>query len=43
MLRTNTRFPLRTDDHVMIATEQDVHLEQMKLEALRAEDEVNVQ
>jgi hypothetical protein len=43
MLRSDTRFPLRTDDHVMIATEQDVHLEQIKLEALRAEDAVKMQ
>jgi hypothetical protein len=43
MLRTDTRFPLRTDDHIMIATEQDFHLEQMKLEALRAEDELKNQ
>jgi hypothetical protein len=43
MLRSDTRFPLRTDDHILIATEQDVHLEQMKLEALRAEDELKNQ
>jgi hypothetical protein len=43
MLRTDTRFPLRTDDHILIATEQDIHLEQMKLEALRAEDELKSQ
>jgi hypothetical protein len=43
MLSTDTHFPLRTDDHVLIATEQDVHLEQMKLEALRAEDELKNQ
>jgi hypothetical protein len=43
MLRTDTHFPLRTDDHVLIATEQDIHLEQMKLEALRAEDELKNQ
>jgi hypothetical protein len=43
MLRTDTRFPLRTDDHILFATEQDVHLEQMKLEALRAEDELKIQ
>jgi hypothetical protein len=43
MLRLDTRFPLRTDDHVLIATQQDVHLEQMKLEALRAEDELKSQ
>jgi hypothetical protein len=43
MLRIDTRFPLRTDGHVLIATEQDIHLEQMKLEALRAEDELKMQ
>jgi hypothetical protein len=43
MLRTDTRFPLRTDDHIMFASEQDIHLEQMKLEALRAEDELKMQ
>jgi hypothetical protein len=43
MLLTDTRFPLRTDDHILIVTEQDVHLEQMKLEALRAEDELKNQ
>jgi hypothetical protein len=43
MLRTDTRFPLRTDDHIFFATEQDIHLEQMKLEALRAEDELKMQ
>jgi hypothetical protein len=42
MLRTDTRFPLRTDDHVLIATEHDVHMEQMKLEALRVEDELKI-
>jgi hypothetical protein len=42
-VRTDTRFPLRTDDHILIATEQDVHLEQMKLEKLRAEDELKIQ
>jgi hypothetical protein len=43
MLRTDTRFPLRTYDHILFATEQDIHLEQMKLEALRAEDEMKIQ
>jgi hypothetical protein len=43
LLRTDTRFPLKTDDHVHFASEQDVHLEQMKLEALRAEDELKLQ
>jgi hypothetical protein len=43
MLRTDIRFPLRTDDHILIATEQDIHLEQMKLEALRAEDKLKIQ
>jgi hypothetical protein len=43
MLRSDTGFPLRTDDHVLIATAQDIHLEQMKLEALRAEDELKNQ
>jgi hypothetical protein len=43
MLRTDIRFPLRTDDHILIATEQDIHLEQMKLETLRAEDELKIQ
>jgi hypothetical protein len=43
LLRTDTRFPLRTDDHILFATEQEVNLEQMKLEALRAEDEVKMQ
>jgi hypothetical protein len=42
-LRSDTRFPLKTDDHVLIATEQDIHLEKMKLEALRAEDELKNQ
>jgi hypothetical protein len=43
MLRTDTRFPLRTDDHILIAAEQGIHLEQMRLEALRAEDELKNQ
>jgi hypothetical protein len=43
MLRTDTHFPLKTDDHILFATEQDIHLEQMKLEALRAEDEIKMQ
>jgi hypothetical protein len=38
LLRHDTRFPLKTDDHVIFASEQEVHLEQMKLAALRAED-----
>jgi hypothetical protein len=43
LLRTDTRFPLRTDDHIPIAAEQDIHLAQMKLEALRADDELKIQ
>jgi hypothetical protein len=42
-IRMDTRFPLRTDDHISFVTEEDIHLEQMKLEALRAEDEVKMQ
>jgi hypothetical protein len=42
LLRTDIRFPLRTDDHIPFVTEEDIHLEQMKLEALRAEDEVKL-
>jgi hypothetical protein len=43
MLRTDTRFRLRTDYHIVFASHQEVHLEQMKLEALRAEDELKLQ
>jgi hypothetical protein len=43
MLRTDPRFPLRTDDHVIFAWQQEVHREQVKLEALRAEDELKLQ
>jgi hypothetical protein len=43
LLRTDTRFPLRTDDHTVFASEQEIHLEQMKLEALRAEDKLKTQ
>jgi hypothetical protein len=43
LLRTDTRFPLKTNDHVIFASEQDVHLEQMTLKPLRAEDEIILQ
>jgi hypothetical protein len=35
-----TRFPIHSDDEIGIATEQEVHMEQMKLDALRKEDEI---
>jgi hypothetical protein len=43
LLRTDTGFPIRTDDRVLFASEQEVHLEQMKLEVLRKEDEIRAQ
>jgi hypothetical protein len=39
----STRYPIQSKDEVIIGTEQDVHLEEIKLAALRQEDEIRVQ
>jgi hypothetical protein len=39
----DTRFLLRTDDHIVFMLDHDVQVEQMKLAALLAEDEIKVQ
>jgi hypothetical protein len=43
MLKTDTRFPTSTDDHIVFASEHGVQAEQMKLAALRKEDELKMQ
>jgi hypothetical protein len=43
MIRTETHFPVRTDDRIGCALEQEVHWEQMKLSELRKEDEIRAQ
>jgi hypothetical protein len=36
LLKTDTRFRLRTDDRIEFKSEREIHLEAMKLEVLRA-------
>jgi hypothetical protein len=43
LLKTDTRFPLHTNDRIEFKSEQDVNRELMKLADLRAEDEIKIQ
>jgi hypothetical protein len=43
MLRMDTHFPIPTDDKIVCASAQEVHLEQMRLAELRKEDELRAQ
>jgi hypothetical protein len=43
LMKTDTRFPLHTDDRIEFKSEQDVNLEAMKLAELRAGDEIKIQ
>jgi hypothetical protein len=40
LIRNGTRFPVQTDDDVLIATKDEGHMEQTKLHPLRQEDEI---
>jgi hypothetical protein len=42
-VHNSTTYPVKTDDEIVVATEQEVRLEQIKLAALRKEDEIKAQ
>jgi hypothetical protein len=43
LLKADTKFQMHEDDRIVFKSEQEVNLEAMKLEALRAEDEIKIQ
>jgi hypothetical protein len=40
VIHNDTHFPVRTDDEILIATEVEIKMEEMKLEKLREEDQI---
>jgi hypothetical protein len=39
-LRSDTHYPVRIDDEICVATEEEVRMEEMKLDKLRKKDEI---